>query len=205
MSKEPDKKPEELPEEKKEEKKDKPAEDENDIFDLELIEEGDLEIEAGLMEITEEPEEKKEKKETVQIIGFYLDDSLFGVDISHVIEIIRFREITPLPESPHYVKGILNLRGKVVPIFSLRAKTGFQEKEDMEKGRIIVIENPQGNYGFIVDSVTEVLRIDNSSIEPTPELISGISAEYITGLIKLDDKLLIFLNVNRIFESGSAF
>ena len=204
MSREPDKKPEELPEEKKEEK-DKPAEDENDIFDLELIEEDDLEIESGPMEITEETKEKKKKKETVQIIGFYLDDSLFGVDIAHVIEIIRFQKITPLPESPHYVEGILNLRGKVVPIFSLRAKTGFQEKEDMKKGRIIVVENPQGNYGFIVDSVTEVLRIDNSSIDPTPDLISGISAEYITGLIKLDDKLLIFLNVHRIFESGSAF
>lgn len=204
MSREPDKKPEELPEEKKEEK-DKPAEDENDMFDLELIEEGDLEIEAGLMEITEEPKEKKEKKETVQIIGFYLEDSLFGVDIAHVIEIIKLREITPLPESPHFVKGVLDLRGKVIPIFSLRAKTGFQEKEDLEKGRIIVIDNPRGNYGFIVDSVTEVLRVDNSSIDPKPELISGVSAEYISGLIKLDDELLIFLDVNRIFESGSAF
>jgi purine-binding chemotaxis protein CheW len=191
-------KPEEEPKENEKEKRDKPEEDEGvEVFDLEIIDDEPAEHTRPAQ--LDKAKEKK-KSETVQLIGFYLDESLFGIDISNILEIIKYREITPLPESPPYVKGILNLRGKVIPVFSLRSKFGLYEKEEMEKGRIIVIENQSGDYGIIVDSVTEVLRIENNDINPTPELISGVSAEYIEGIVKLEETILIVLNINRIFS-----
>ena len=189
-------KPEEEP--KENEKRDETETDEGiEVFDLEIIDEEPAEPAKPTP-----PDKAKEKKrsETVQLIGFYLDENLFGIDISNILEIIKYREITPLPESPPYVEGILNLRGRVIPVFSLRSKFGLYEKEEMEKGRIIVIENESGDYGIIVDSVTEVLRIENSNINPTPELISGVSAEYIEGMVKLEETILIVLNINRIFS-----
>jgi len=187
-------KPEEEPKEK--EKRDEPETGEGmEVFDLEIIDEEPSEHTKEAR-----PVKEKKKSETVQLIGLYLDENLFGIDISNILEIIKYRAITPLPESPPYVKGIINLRGKVIPVFSLRSKFGFYEKEEMEKGRIIVIENESGDYGVIVDSVTEVLRIENSDINPTPELISGVSAEYIEGMVKLEETILIVLNINRIFS-----
>ena len=196
MDGEKERKPEEEPDKSDQEKKNGPESNEDsDIFDLEIIDEEPAEHTKQSL-----PEKEKTRSETVQLIGFYLDENLFGIDISSILEIIKYRAITPLPESPPYVKGILNLRGKVIPVLSLRSKFGLYEKEDMEKGRIIVIENQSGNYGIIVDSVTEVLRIENSNINPTPELIAGVSAEYIEGMVRLEETILIVLNINRIFS-----
>lgn len=199
-----------MPKQKEEEKEEGKGEEKEEPEEKEAEAKEEPEEEA---KPPSDEEEKKEETgtstrkpgEPIQLIGFYLDESLFGINIAKIREIIKLREITPLPESPHYVKGVLNLRGKVIPVFSLRGKIGFQEKEDTTQGRIIIIDNPMGNYGVIVDSVTEVLRIEDDVIDSAPDLISGVSAEYISGVVRLEEKLLIFLDIDRVIDRERDF
>ena len=136
-----------------------------------------------------------------QVVGFKLADEEFVIDILKVQEIIKMIDITPLPNAPHYVNGVINLRGKVIPVISLRKRFGFEEKEDSNLTRIMVVEIDKKLVGFIVDRVTEVLRIPASSIEPPPPLVSKIGSEYLKGVGKIGDRLLIILEVEKILQT----
>ena len=109
-------------------------------------------------------------------------------------------EITRVPNSPEFVSGVINLRGKVIPIINLRKRFGFPPKENDRNTRIIVVELSGMVVGFVVDSVSEVLRIPKNITEPPPSIIAGIGSEYITAVAKLDNRLLILLDLERVLK-----
>ena len=134
----------------------------------------------------------------LQLVSFKLGSEEFGVEILSVQEIIRIIDITEVPNAPHFVEGVINLRGKVLPVVNLRSRLGFPEKEFDKSTRIIVVEMDGKNVGFIVDSVSEVLRIPTSLTEPPPDMVGRVEAEYITAVGKLEDRLVIMLELSRI-------
>ncbi len=136
--------------------------------------------------------------EMLQVVSFKIGDEEFGVDILQVQEINRLIQITQVPNAPSFVEGVMNLRGKVVPVINLRKRFGLAQKEYDKNTRIVVVELNGKTVGFIVDSVSEVLRISKSVIEPPPELVAGIGSEYITGIAKLDDRLLILIDLDKV-------
>jgi purine-binding chemotaxis protein CheW len=112
-------------------------------------------------------------------------------------------EVTKIPNAPAHVEGVVNLRGKIVPIVSLRTKLGFEEVERDKATRIMVVEIDGSVLGFIVDSVSEVLRIDDPKVEPTPSITGGSDSAYIEGVINLSDRILILLDLNNLFEADA--
>ncbi|MGX9365896.1 chemotaxis protein CheW [Desulfoplanes sp. PS50] len=144
--------------------------------------------------------EVRKDEELLQLVTFSIGEEEFGVEILKVQEIIRMLEITRVPKAPDFVEGVINLRGKVIPVIDLRLRFGLTAKEHDKKTRIIVIEINQMIVGFVVDSVSEVLRIPAGTIEPPPPVISGLDSEYISGVGKLDDRLLIMLDLNRLLS-----
>ncbi|GAB6059969.1 chemotaxis protein CheW [Desulfonatronum parangueonense] len=138
----------------------------------------------------------------LQLVTFNIGDEEFGVEILKVQEIIRMMGITRVPKAPDFVEGVINLRGKVIPIIDLRKRFGMAAQEHNKHTRIIVIEINKVIVGFVVDSVSEVLRIPASTVEPPPPIISGIESEYISGVGKLADRLLILLDLDRLLSKG---
>jgi len=137
----------------------------------------------------------------LQLVTFKLGSEEFGVDILKVQEINKMMSITKIPNAPTFIEGVINLRGKIIPIIDLRKRLGFKNQEYDKSTRIIVVELDGLVLGFIVDSVSEVLRIPENTIEPPPSMVAGIESEYIEGVGKLDDRLLILLELKKIFSS----
>lgn len=139
------------------------------------------------------------EEDTIQIIEFKLGDEEFGVDIFAVKEIIRMPSMTRVPNSPPFVVGVINMRGKVIPIIDLCIRFGLPITMNQNRERkIIVIEHENKIVGFLVDVVHEVAKISKSVAEPPPKIVSGIDSDYITAIAKLDDKLLILLEIAKI-------
>jgi purine-binding chemotaxis protein CheW len=147
-----------------------------------------------------EQSQKKQDAELLQLVTFSIGDEEFGVDILKVQEIIRTMDITKVPRAPEFVEGVINLRGKVIPIIDLRKRFGITAREHDKHTRIIVIEINSMIVGFVVDSVSEVLRIPAGTVEPPPPVVSGLESEYISGVGKLEDRLLILLDLNRLLS-----
>lgn len=133
-----------------------------------------------------------------QLVVFHLDDEAFGVDIAQVKEIIKMAEITQMPNAPEFVEGIINLRGQITTIMDLRKRLGMKVAETGENTRIIIVEASGSTLGLIVDSVSEVLRMSGKDIDPPSA--ASTHAEYVQGVGKLDDRLLILLDLNRILS-----
>ena len=133
-------------------------------------------------------------------LTFKLDVEEFGLEILKVQEIIKMMDITRVPRTPEFVRGVINLRGKVIPIIDLRRRFGLDSKSHDKHTRIIVIEINNMIVGFVVDSVSEVLRIPASTVEPPPPVVSGLESEYISGVGKLEDRLLILLDLDRLLS-----
>jgi purine-binding chemotaxis protein CheW len=138
--------------------------------------------------------------EELQLVSFNIGSEEFGVDILKVQEINRMVEITKVPQAPHYVEGVINLRGKVIPIVDLRKRFDLELKEHDKNTRIVVVDIEGNVMGMIVDAVSEVLRLPASTIEPPPEIVTGINSDYIKGVAKLDDRLLIFLDLSKVID-----
>lgn len=136
--------------------------------------------------------------EILQLVTFTLGSEEYAVDILKVQEINRMKEITRVPNSPAYVEGVINLRGKVIPVVNIRKKFGLPEKENDEQSRIMIIDIQGITMGLVVDSVSEVLRVPSSIVEPTPPMASNISTEFIKGIAKLEDRLIILLDMDRL-------
>ena len=146
-------------------------------------------------------EVKKHEVDLLQLVTFRIGEEEFGVDILRVQEIIRIMEITRVPKSPDFVEGVINLRGKVIPIIDLRKRFGLEVKEHDKHTRIIVIEMNNMIVGFVVDAVSEVLRIPADTVEPPPPAVmGGIDSEYISGVGKLEDRLLILLDLDKLLS-----
>jgi len=143
---------------------------------------------------------KKQDAELLQLVTFSIGEEEFGVDILSVQEIIRMMDITKVPRAPDFVEGVINLRGKVIPIIDLRKRFGLSTRDHDKHTRIIVIEINNMIVGFVVDSVSEVLRIPASTVEPPPPVVSGLESEYISGVGKLEDRLLILLDLNKLLS-----
>jgi purine-binding chemotaxis protein CheW len=144
--------------------------------------------------------QKKQDAELMQLVTFSIGEEEFGVDILKVQEIIRMMEITKVPRAPDFVEGVINLRGKVIPIIDLRKRFGLSTRDHDKHTRIIVIEINKMIVGFVVDSVSEVLRIPSNTVEPPPPVVSGLESEYISGVGKLEDRLLILLDLDRLLS-----
>ncbi len=139
----------------------------------------------------------------IQLVSFMLSNEEYGVEVLKVREIIRMPGITKMPNTPHYVEGIINLRGKVIPIISMRKRFGLMEAEHDSHTRIMVMDVVGGLTGFIVDAVSEVIRIHSSEIQPPPNMVSGnIDQEFITGVFNHADRLLIIMDVDRMFSQS---
>ncbi len=138
--------------------------------------------------------------ELLQLVSFNIGSEEFGVDILKVQEINRVVEITRVPQAPHYVEGVINLRGKVIPIVDLRKRFNMEEKEYDKNTRIVVVDISGTIMGMVVDSVSEVLRLPSNTIEPPPEIVANINSEYIKGVAKLEDRLLIFLDLSKVID-----
>ena len=135
----------------------------------------------------------------MQLVTFELAGECFAVDIHAVREINRLLEITRVPKSPPEIAGVINLRGKIFPVVQLRMKFGFPATEDGDQTRIIVLEYGGRETGFVVDRVHEVLRIDSSVVDPTPEVMGTVDADFIRGIAKLEERLLIVLDLEKLF------
>jgi purine-binding chemotaxis protein CheW len=139
-----------------------------------------------------------ESGDVLQLVTFSLGNEEFSVDILKVQEIIRLMELTRVPKAPEFIEGVINLRGKVIPVMDLRKRFGMPEAEDSSDARIIVVELKNTTVGFRVDGVSEVLRLPADTVEPPPTMVCGVETEYIKGVGKLDDRLIILLDVEKV-------
>ncbi|WP_425806941.1 chemotaxis protein CheW [Desulfitobacterium sp. Sab5] len=133
-----------------------------------------------------------------QLVTFGLGSEEFGINIMLVQEIIRIPPITRVPKAPSYVEGVINLRGNVIPVVSLRNRFGMDHVEETDLSRIIVLQVHNKVFGIRVDAVTEVLRLDTDSIEPPPPVALGMDSHYIRGVGKIGERLLILLDLDQI-------
>lgn len=138
----------------------------------------------------------------LQVVGFRIGRETFGLPIAMVREIIRVPEITLVPNAPNYIEGVINLRGRIVPVVDLRKRFGDKCPEPNKKNRIVVVEISRRAIGLIVNSASEVLRISPSDIERPDKVFHENEANYITGVGKLKGRLVILLDLNRILQNG---
>jgi purine-binding chemotaxis protein CheW len=145
-------------------------------------------------------EQKRETGNLLQLVSFKIGNEEFGVDILNVQEINRMTQITKVPNSPDFVEGVINLRGRIIPVIDLRSRIGIAKKEADKNTRIVVVEILEKTIGFIVDAVKEVLRIPSDITEAPPELVNGIDSDFIKAVGKLEDRLLILLDLEKIIS-----
>lgn len=138
----------------------------------------------------------------LQLVTFGLGEEEFGVDILAVHEINRMMELTRVPQSPPEVEGVVNLRGRIIPVIDLRTRFGMPAADRTEQSRIVVVEVKKRVIGFLVDRVNEVLRIPSSIVDTGAQASTSISADFIAGVGKLEDRLLILLDLGRLFGVG---
>ena len=135
-----------------------------------------------------------------QLVVFTLGDETYGVDIATVREIIRMQAITAVPGTAHFVEGVINLRGMVIPVVDLRKRFRLNEAEHGKETRIVVLNSEGQEIGVIVDSVAEVLRVSSDAIEPPSSMITTTDSEYLLGIVKLPDRLVILLDTERLLS-----
>ncbi len=141
-----------------------------------------------------------EKEQLIQMVGFKIGKEIFGVDILMVQEIIRSAPITYVPNSPEFVEGVINLRGSIIPVIDLRKRLNLQTGDYKQETDWILILDIGGRItGFIVDWVTDVIKIQENTIDPPPDiLVAGLQSQYIRGVCEIEDSLLILLDFSRI-------
>ena len=151
-------------------------------------------------------QEKKTTGEMVQLVNFRLRDEEFGLDIGSVREITRVTDITHIPEAPSFIYGVTNLRGQVIAVIDLAKQFGLAPQQDLpETAKIVVTEIKGQTVGMLVDEVPEVLKIADENIEPAPELIqTEVRTDYIKGVGKLDNRLIILLDLEKLLAPHEA-
>ncbi len=139
-----------------------------------------------------------------QVVRFMVGKESFGVDIGRVQEIVTVPEITRVPDTPDFLEGIINLRGKIVSIIDLRKRLKINGVERQKKNRILVTEIEGRVVGLVVDEVSEVLGLNPDTIEPPPEMVNSVGAEYITGIGKLEDKIILLLDLGKVMRKDEV-
>jgi purine-binding chemotaxis protein CheW len=140
----------------------------------------------------------------LQIVVFELGDERYGLDIAAVYEIIRHQPITAVPQAPAFVEGVINLRGRIIPVVDLRDRFGMAGGELTRASRIVVAEAAGTRVGLVVDGVSEVLMVPADAIEPTPEVAAGVDAGYLRGIAKLGERLIILLELDGLFGAADV-
>ena len=143
-------------------------------------------------------EKKEHQEETTQIIIFKLGEEEFGVNILQVREIEKLDQgITRVPKAPHFVEGIINLRGEIIPIVDLRRRFGLSLPEVGLNSRVIIVEVGEAQVGMLVDAVVEVLRVPVSAIESAPTITKGVDSYFLAGVVNINERLIVLLNLER--------
>jgi len=157
-----------------------------------------------LVQNTPVRDNRREAAGTMQLVSFRLAQEEYGIAITHVQEIILMGEITRVPETPEYIKGLINLRSSVIPIVDLRLRLGLPQAARSDDTRIIVVNVAGKTIGLVVDAVNQVLRVSRDAITPPPATVAGLGREYLRGLVKLDHRLLILLDIDEILTREQA-
>jgi purine-binding chemotaxis protein CheW len=134
----------------------------------------------------------------IQWVTFRLSDEIYGINVMQVQEVLRVSEIAPVPGAPHYVLGIINLRGNVVTVIDTRIRLGLETTEVTDSTRIVIIEGAKHVVGILVDCVAEVVDLPMSEVESAPNVGNDESAKYIQGVASRDDELLILVDLNKL-------
>jgi purine-binding chemotaxis protein CheW len=137
---------------------------------------------------------------TYQFVGFRLDGEDYAIAITKIQEIIVMKPITRIPQMPAFIEGLINLRGSVIPIINLRTLFGLPVRELDDETRTIIVNVGDRTIGYIVDEVTQVMRIAGEQIQPAPVTITAVSKQHIAGLARLEDRLLIILEIDRLLK-----
>ncbi|MBO7746634.1 chemotaxis protein CheW [Paenibacillus sp. MWE-103] len=141
--------------------------------------------------------------EEVKVIVFGLANEEYGIEVEKVRTIERMLPITRVPKTFAFVKGVINLRGVVIPVIDLRGRFGLEETEPTESSRIIIVAVNELEVGFIVDAANDVIDIDADTIDTPPEVVGGVKAKYLRGVAKVgDDRLLIMLNLAEVLNKS---
>lgn len=155
-------------------------------------------------EVAKTPEDQKpteEAKELVQLVVFELDEEEYAVEISEIREILRKPNVTPVPNSPNFIEGIINVRGKIVVVMDMEERFNLERESERKSLHVILTEIGDNTFGAIVDEVTEVLRVPKESIEAAPAIISEkINADYVKGIAVMENRLVILLDFTKVFE-----
>lgn len=152
------------------------------------------------MEVINEEMEKHEDTQHGRYLTFNLGEEVFGLKIRYVTEIIGMQPITKIPEVADYIKGIINLRGKIIPVIDMRLKFGKEPIEYNDRTCIVVVDTQEMIVGLIVDRVSEVITIDDENVVPPPSERTGIRNRYIQGIGKIDGNVKLLLDVNKLFD-----
>ena len=138
------------------------------------------------------------EQESMKVIVFQLEDKEYAIPVSRVQGIERLMHITRVPKTPNYVKGVINLRGVVTPIIDLRERFSLPASDNQDATRIIIVSIKDTEVGFIVDSANDVVDINMKSIEPQPEVVGTVEEEFISGVARLNNRLLILLQLEKV-------
>ena len=138
----------------------------------------------------------------IQVACFTIGENLYAVDIMRIREIIRPQKLTSLPKAPPFVEGVINLRGKVIPVIDFRKRFHLMDscETDVQHKRIVVVALNGVTVGFVVDKVSQVIKLAQDQISPTPDTVKGYDSEFISGVGRLGDKLLIILDLEKLFS-----
>ena len=136
----------------------------------------------------------------MKIVAFSLNGKEYAIDVRNVVSIEKMEQVTRVPHVPSYVKGVINLRGVITPIIDLRTRFDMEPADYNQNTRIIIVTWEDKEVGLIVDEANDVINIQEKNIEPQPDVIGNIQQNYITGVVKIDDRLLIVLKLENILK-----
>src|SRR5262249_34345013 len=152
-------------------------------------------IMASATHPTLDRDQRRGEHPIIQLVGFRLDDEDYAIPITRIREIILMKPITRIPQVPPYIEGVINLRGAVIPIVNLRKRFGMPPREIGDETRTVVVNVHDQTVGCIVDAVTQVMRFTDHQLQPAPVSVLSTSQQFISGLAKVEDRLLIVLDV----------
>ncbi|TXC91937.1 purine-binding chemotaxis protein CheW [Metabacillus litoralis] len=140
----------------------------------------------------------------VKVIVFQLKDEEYGIPVEQVRSIEKVQHITRVPKTSSYIKGVINLRGVVTPIIDLRRRFDLEEVENSDSTRMIIVSREDIEVGFIVDAANDVIDINQDLIEPAPEVVGSVQAEYIQGVAKLDKRLIVMIDLAQVLKAENV-
>jgi purine-binding chemotaxis protein CheW len=143
---------------------------------------------------------REQEQQIVQLIVFHLEDEEFGVPISEVREIIATGPVTPIPNSPKFIVGVINVRGEVPVVINLKERFSLRTKKEIESKHIVLTEQDKNLFGLLVDEVTEVLRVEENTITKAPELVTRIHEDYVKGVLTIDNRLILLLDLAKVLS-----